>query len=166
MPRLIVILILLSFHLCPLAHYAREHGGRICIKFLQKKNSKQIVYIFDKIYVNASIFSRIKRYRYLITNLWKSISAYSIVSVKPMHNIGKVSLNASILYKNHEICHKTNLWKFQLISLFLLRENSKHAFSIFVFIPIDEFQIDPVRALPHSNRGSLCQVTTPMRGRQ
>ena len=29
-----------------------------------------------------------------------------------------------------------------------------------------EFKIDPVRALPHWNRGSLCQVTTPMRGRQ
>ena len=41
-----------------------------------------------------------------------------------MHNIGKVYVNASILYKNQEICSKTNLWKFQLISLFLLRENS------------------------------------------
>ena len=54
--------------------------------------------------------------------------------LKPMHNIGKVSVNASILYKNQEIVNKTNLWKFQLISLFLLRENSKNAFSIFVFI--------------------------------
>ena len=51
-----------------------------------------------------------------------------------MHNIGKVSVYASILYKNQEICNKTNLWKFQLISLFLLRENSKNAFSIFAFI--------------------------------
>ena len=50
-----------------------------------------------------------------------------------MHNIGKVFVNASILYKNQEICNKTNLWKFQLISFFLLRENSKNAFSIFVF---------------------------------
>ena len=31
---------------------------------------------------------------------------------------------------------------------------------------IDKFQIHPVRALPHWNRGPLCQVTTPMRGRQ
>ena len=31
---------------------------------------------------------------------------------------------------------------------------------------IDEFQIEQVRALPHCNRGSLCQVTTLMRGRQ
>ena len=31
---------------------------------------------------------------------------------------------------------------------------------------IDEFQIDPVRALPHWNRGSLCQGSTLMRGRQ
>ena len=53
---------------------------------------------------------------------------------KPLHTIGKVSVNASILYKNQEICNKTKLWKFQLISLFLLRENSKNAFSIFVFI--------------------------------
>ena len=54
--------------------------------------------------------------------------------LKPMHNICKVSVNASVLYKNQEICNKTNLWKFPLISLFLLRENSKNAFSIFVFI--------------------------------
>ena len=51
-----------------------------------------------------------------------------------MHNIGKVSVNAYILYKNQEICNKTNLWKFQLTSLFLLRQNSKNAFSIFAFI--------------------------------
>ena len=37
-------------------------------------------------------------------------------------------------YKNQEICNKTNLWKFQLISLFLLWKNIKNAFSIFVFI--------------------------------
>ena len=41
-----------------------------------------------------------------------------------MRNTGKVFVNASILYKNQEICNKTNLWKFQFISLFLLRENS------------------------------------------
>ena len=55
-------------------------------------------------------------------------------ALKPLHTIGKVYLNASILHKNQEICNKTNLWKFQLISLFLRRENSKNAFSIFVFI--------------------------------
>ena len=48
--------------------------------------------------------------------------------LKPLHTIGKVSLNTSILYKNQE------MWKFRLISLFLLRENSKNAFSIFVLI--------------------------------
>ena len=52
----------------------------------------------------------------------------------PMHNIGKVSVNASVLYKNQEIRNKTHMWTFQLISLFLLRENSKNAFSIFIFI--------------------------------
>ena len=52
--------------------------------------------------------------------------------IKPLHT--KVHLNASILYKKQEICNKTNLWKFQLISLLLLRETSKNAFSIFVFI--------------------------------
>ena len=51
-----------------------------------------------------------------------------------MHNIGEMSVNASILYKNQDICNKTSLWKCQLISLFLLREKSKNAFSIFVFI--------------------------------
>ena len=51
-----------------------------------------------------------------------------------MHNIGKVYVNASILYKNQQICNKTNRWKFQLVSLFLLWENSKNAFSILVFI--------------------------------
>ena len=45
-----------------------------------------------------------------------------------MHNIGKASVNASIFYKNLEKCNKTNLWKI------ILRENSKNAFSIFVFI--------------------------------
>ena len=54
--------------------------------------------------------------------------------LKPVHNIGKVSVNASILYKNQEICNKTNLWKCELISLFLLWESSKNAFSIFVLI--------------------------------
>ena len=54
--------------------------------------------------------------------------------LKPLHTVGKVSVNASILHKNQEICNKTHMWKFQLISLFLLRENSKNAFSIFVFI--------------------------------
>ena len=54
--------------------------------------------------------------------------------LKPLHTIGKVSLNTSILYNNQEICNKTNLWKFQLILLFLLQENSKNAFSIFIFI--------------------------------
>ena len=54
--------------------------------------------------------------------------------LKPLPTIGKVYLNASTLYKNQEMCYKTNLWKFQLISLFPLRENSKNAFSIFVFI--------------------------------
>ena len=33
--------------------------------------------------------------------------------LKPMHNIGKVSVNASILYKDQEICNKTNLWKLE-----------------------------------------------------
>ena len=59
--------------------------------------------------------------------------------LKQLHTIGKVSLNASILYKNQETCNKTNLWKFQLISLFVLWENSKNAFSIFVFILMDLF---------------------------
>ena len=61
---------------------------------------------------------------------------YGNVVLKPMHNIGKLSVNDSIHYKNQEIhvCNETNMWKFQLISLFLLQENSKNAFSIFVFI--------------------------------
>ena len=55
---------------------------------------------------------------------------FTLWPLKPLHTIGKMYLNDSILYKNQEICNKTNLWKFQLISLFLLRENSKNAFSI------------------------------------
>ena len=31
------------------------------------------------------------------------------VPFNPLHTIGKVSVNASILYKNHEICNKTNM---------------------------------------------------------
>ena len=52
-------------------------------------------------------------------------SAIVHVSVS-LHTVGKVSVNTSILDKNEEICNKTNLWKFQLISLFLLQENSKN----------------------------------------
>ena len=55
---------------------------------------------------------------------WSISNVHCIVSVsfinfalKPMRNIGKVSVNASILYKNQEI------W-----------ENSTNAFSIFVYI--------------------------------
>ena len=59
-------------------------------------------------------------------------------SLKPLHTIGKVSVNASIIYKNQETCNKTNLWKFQLISLFLLRENSINAFRAGVFVSRDE----------------------------
>ena len=54
--------------------------------------------------------------------------------IKPLHTIGKVSLNASTLYKNQEICNKTNLWKFQLILLFLLRQNSKMHSAFLYFI--------------------------------
>ena len=32
-----------------------------------------------------------------------------LYDLKPLHHIGKVSVNASILYKNQEICNKTNL---------------------------------------------------------
>ena len=68
-------------------------------------------------------------------HIYFTLKVRAWVTVKPLvHTIGKVSLNASILYKNQEICNKTNLWTFQLIPLFLLRENSKNAFSIFVFI--------------------------------
>ena len=63
-----------------------------------------------------------------------SLHTWFINSLKPLHTIGKVSANASILYNNQEMRNETNLWKFQLILLFLLRENSQYAFSIFVFI--------------------------------
>ena len=46
----------------------------------------------------------------------KFINTVCLVLLKPMHSIGKVSVNASILYNNQKICNKTNLWKFQLIS--------------------------------------------------
>ena len=36
-------------------------------------------------------------------------NTFFYMALKPMHNIGKVSVNASILYKNQEICNKTNL---------------------------------------------------------
>ena len=38
-------------------------------------------------------------------------------ALKPLHTVGKVSVNASILYKNQEICNKTYLWKFNENSL-------------------------------------------------
>ena len=62
------------------------------------------------------------------------VSTVQFLLLKPMHNIGKVSVNSSILYNNQQICKKTNLWTFQLILLFLLWKNSKNAISIFVLI--------------------------------
>ena len=38
-----------------------------------------------------------------------TVYIYTFSTLKPLHTIGKVSLNASILYKNQEICNKTNL---------------------------------------------------------
>ena len=35
-----------------------------------------------------------------------------------MYAIGNMSVDASIIKKNQEICTETNLWKFQLISLY------------------------------------------------
>ena len=42
-----------------------------------------------------------------------------------MYRDQPMSVNASILYKNQEICTETNLWKFQLILLCLQRETVK-----------------------------------------
>ena len=50
---------------------------------------------------------------------------YIYVHLKPMHNIGKVSVNTSILYKNQEICNKTNLRIFQLISYIFYEKTVK-----------------------------------------
>ena len=66
-----------------------------------------------------------------ISNVWLGRVVYSILlliarsGLKPLHTIGKVSVNASILYTNQEICNKTNLWKFHLISLFLYEKTVK-----------------------------------------
>ena len=53
--------------------------------------------------------------------------------LKPLHTIGKVSVNASILYKNQEICNKTNLWKFQLISFFYEKTVKMHSAFLYSF---------------------------------
>ena len=79
------------------------------------------------------IFTLILTKRHYVKTVCFLVGLCFGIILKPMHNIGKVSVNASILHKNQEMCNKTNLWKFQLVSLFLLRENST-AFSMFVFI--------------------------------
>ena len=38
-----------------------------------------------------------------------NVNGMYILLLKPLHTIGKVSVNASILYTNQEICNKTNL---------------------------------------------------------
>ena len=85
-------------------------------------------------HLHISIFSFICIAAKIAGSIWILPRCILNNLLKPLHTIGNVSLNASILYKNQEICNKTTLWKFQLISLFLLWENSKNAFSIFVFI--------------------------------
>ena len=66
----------------------------------------------------------------LSKEILKKTFKHQLLHLKPLHTLGKVSVNASILYKNQEICNKTNLWRFQLVSLFLLWENSKNTFSV------------------------------------
>ena len=81
-----------------------------------------------------SFLSNVSMWYNLMHCITRYLNTVSGRSLKPLHNIGKVYVNASILYKNQEIRNKTNLSKVQLISLFLLQENSKNAFSIFVFV--------------------------------
>ena len=43
-------------------------------------------------------------------NMSDGITSHDVwILLKPSHTIGKVSVNASILYTNQEICNKTNL---------------------------------------------------------
>ena len=52
-----------------------------------------------------------------------------------MHNIGKVSVNASILYKNQEICNKTNVPNFSSFRYFFYEKTVKmHLALLYSFI--------------------------------
>ena len=46
---------------------------------------------------------------FMRNNIHRGMHQQKCPILKPMHNIGKVFVNASILYKNQEICNKTNL---------------------------------------------------------
>ena len=61
-------------------------------------------------------------------NIWHA-------ALKPMHNIGKVSVNASILYKNQERPTCENFSSFR----YFFYEKTVKTFSIFVFILRPEF---------------------------
>ena len=57
-------------------------------------------------------------------------------------------------------------WKILIIPLSLFDRKLTPRLHWKIMVTISPgFQIDPVCALPHWNRGSLCQVTTPMRVR-
>ena len=77
-----------------------------------------------------------------------------------------ITIGTHVLWGNDDLL----LTYFKCLCLFIIffkKAHRRKCFSKFeITFAIDEFQIDPVRALPHWNRGSLCQVTTPMRDRQ
>ena len=98
------------------------------------KTFRNIFQLLSYYFLHFLYFHYLVGYSYLFSWFVNSIVLLCISFLKPLHTIGQVPVNASILYKNQEICNKTNLWKFHLISLFLVRVNSKNAFSIYVFI--------------------------------
>ena len=108
---------------------------RSCIKHIQTQSWTKTRF-YSKYVPKLSFFCNIVNAfsHFLCITKTPHVKLCEVSCLKPLHTIDKVSVNASILSKNQEICNKTNLWKCQLIPLFLLRENSKNAFSIFVFI--------------------------------
>ena len=68
-------------------------------------------------------------------NITHTVIVGTVNRLKPLHTIGKVSLNASILYKNQEICKiKPTCENFSSFRYFFYEKTVKNAFSIFVFI--------------------------------
>ena len=94
---------------------------------------------------------RIRSKKWFLQTIWSTVSPRSsnstVVLTRQVCSVYAESLiSRNCIYPCQKLLHKN-------VILFLAWMHD------FLRKAIDEFQIDPVRALPHWNRGSLCQVT-------
>ena len=76
--------------------------------------------------------------------------------LKGLYSIGKMSVNAFILYKNQE--RRYNMWKFQLISHFGNEGTMKMHSDIFVFILKENEPLSQQKLTTNCHPEMLCKI--------